>query len=269
MALAERLNDPGMLMEALFMPGATMFYRAQFADARACYEKAVAAYDDRERTRFWTAYTGHNAGVTHRCYLALALWHLGYPDQALKLDRETRELARTIGHAFSLGHAVDFTAFLCHYCRLGAEVQAAAEEEMAIGTEQGFQLWHALGTLHKGAGMLLQGRREEALPLLLKGFECLPGHRGGSARSVLPRHVGRCLHAVRALRGRAQGAGRRAGGCREERRPLPRGRAAPPQGRVAAGRVARPDCRRRRLLPPGHRDGPAPAEQGRGSCGPR
>jgi serine/threonine protein kinase/predicted ATPase len=170
MTLAERLNDPGMLMEALFMRGATMFYRAQFADARVCYEKAVAAYDDRERTRFWTEHTGHNAGVTHRCYLALALWHLGYPDQALRLDRETHELARTIGHAFSLGHAVDFTAFLRHYCRLGAEVQAAAEEEMAIGTEQGFQLWHALGTLHKGAGMLLQGRREEALPLLLKGF---------------------------------------------------------------------------------------------------
>jgi len=25
MAFAERLNDPGMLMEALFMPGVTMF----------------------------------------------------------------------------------------------------------------------------------------------------------------------------------------------------------------------------------------------------
>src|SRR5262249_8830438 len=37
-------------------------------------------------------------------------------------------------------------------------------------TEQGFQLWHALGTLHKGAGLLLQGRGEEALPLLLKGL---------------------------------------------------------------------------------------------------
>ncbi len=62
----------------------------------------------------------------------------------------------------SLGHALDFTAFFYHYCRLGTEVQAAAEEEMTIGTEQGFQLWQALGTLHKGAGMLLQGRREEA-----------------------------------------------------------------------------------------------------------
>jgi predicted ATPase len=170
MALAERRNDPGLLMEALFMRGATMFYRAQFAEARVCCEEALAAYDDRERTRFWSTHAGHNAGVTHRGYLALVLWHLGYPDQALRLDRETHELARTIGHAFSLGHAVDFTAFLCHYCRLGAEVRAAAGKEMAIATDQGFQLWHALGTLHQGAGMLLQGRREEALPLLLKGF---------------------------------------------------------------------------------------------------
>jgi class 3 adenylate cyclase/tetratricopeptide (TPR) repeat protein len=170
MTLAKRLNDPGMLMDALFMQGATMFYRAQFAEARACYEEALTAYDDRGRTRFWATHTGHNAGVTHRCYLALVLWHLGYPDQALRLDRETRELARTIGHAFTTGHAMDFTAFLCHYCRLGAEVQAAADEEIALATDQGFQLWHACGTLHKGTGMLLQGRREEALTLLLKGL---------------------------------------------------------------------------------------------------
>jgi serine/threonine protein kinase/predicted ATPase len=170
MALAERLNDPGMLMEALFMRGATMFYRGQFAEARACYENALAGYDDRGRTRFWATYSGHNAGVTHRCYLALVLWHLGYPDQARSLDRETRELARSIGHAFSTGHAVDFTAFLALYCRIGAEAQAAAEEELALATDQGFQLWHACGTLHKGAGMLLQVQREEALGFLLKGF---------------------------------------------------------------------------------------------------
>jgi class 3 adenylate cyclase/tetratricopeptide (TPR) repeat protein len=169
-ALAERLNDPGMMMEALFMPGVTLFYRAQFAGSRACHEKALAAYDDRQRTSFWTAYTSHDAGVTHRCYLALVLWHLGYPDQALQKAREALELARTIGHAFSLGHAVDFTAYLSSYCRLGAEVQAAAEEEITLGTEQGFQLWHALGMLHKGLAMLLGNRHEQGLPVLLKGY---------------------------------------------------------------------------------------------------
>jgi serine/threonine protein kinase/predicted ATPase len=187
MMLAERLNDPGMLMEALFMRGATMFYRAQFAEARACYEEAVTAYDDRARTKFWAAHTGHNAGVTHRCYLALVLWHLGYPDQALKLDRETRELARTIGHSFTTGHAADFTAFLSHHCRLGAELVAAAEEELALAADQGFQLWQACGTLHKGAGMLLVGRREEALPLLLKG---LSAFRATGTEVRVPSYLG-------------------------------------------------------------------------------
>ena len=88
MTLAEGVNDPGMLMEALFMRGATNFYRARFAAARADYEKAIALYDDPERTKSWMAATGHNASVTHRCYLALALWHLGYPDQAMEMARE-------------------------------------------------------------------------------------------------------------------------------------------------------------------------------------
>jgi tetratricopeptide (TPR) repeat protein len=137
--LAERLNEPGMLMEALFMPGVTMFYRGEFAGARAPFEKALAGFEDPEQTRFWTVYTGHNASVTHRCYLALTLWHLGYPDQALKLYRELRELARGIVHPFSLGHAIDFGAFLHQYCRLGDGVLEAAREELAIGTEQGFR----------------------------------------------------------------------------------------------------------------------------------
>jgi predicted ATPase len=187
MALAQRLRDPGMMMEALFMPGVTMFYRGQFADARAYYENALAAYDYRERTKVWTAYTGHDAGVTHRCYLALTLWHLGHPDQALELARQTCELARTIGHAFSLEHAVDFAAYVCHYCRLGAETQARGKEEMAIATEQGFPFWHALGTLHEGAGMLLQGQREESLTLLLRGFTAF---RATGAEVRVPSYLG-------------------------------------------------------------------------------
>jgi predicted ATPase len=187
LALAERLNDPGVWMEALFMPGVTMFYRAQFAAARGYFEKALAAYDDRERTKSWAAYTGHNAGVTHRCYLALALWHLGYPDQALRVGREACELARSINHPFSLGHAVDFLACLCQFCRLGAEAQAAGEEELAVAAEQGFPLWLALGTLHQAAGMLLQGRREEALPLFLKGLKAF---RATGAGVRVPYYLG-------------------------------------------------------------------------------
>jgi predicted ATPase len=187
MALAERVNDPGMLLEALFMQGVTMFYRGEYAAARASFEKAITSYDDRERTKAWAAHTGHNAGVTHRCYLALTLWQLGYADQARTVDRETRDLADRIGHAFTTAHAIDFTACLHQFCRVGAEVQRAAEQEIAIAAEQGFQLWHALGTLHKGAALSLEGRLDDAIPVLLEGLQSF---RATGAGLRIPYYLG-------------------------------------------------------------------------------
>jgi predicted ATPase len=176
-----------MLMEALFAQGVTKFYRGEYADARVDFEKAISSYDHRERTKAWAAHTGHNAGVTHRNYLALTLWQLGYADQAREVDTEARELADTIRHAFTTAHAIDFTACLYQFCRVGAEVQRAAEQEVALAAEQGFQLWQALGTLHKGAGMLLQGRTDDAIPVLLEGLQSF---RATGAGLRIPYYLG-------------------------------------------------------------------------------
>ena len=194
LAFAQSRNEPGLLMEALFMQAATRFYRGQFAEARRSHEQAIAAYDDRERTMFWTAFSGHNAGVTHRNYLSLALWQLGEPDAARKMDRDARELARSIGHAFSLGHAWDFTAFLAYHGRQASELLAAAEEEMALAAEQGFELWQALGTIHKGAGLLLSGRPAERLPVILSGLDAF---RATGAELRLPAYLGLLADAYR------------------------------------------------------------------------
>jgi predicted ATPase len=180
---AGQFNDPGIMMEALFMSGETMLYRADFAGARDQLASAVAEYDDRERTRFWAVHTGHDAGITCRSNLAVALWHLGYPDQALKVNQEMVRLAREIGHPFSLAYALHHTGWLCQYCLFGPEVQAAADEEIAIATEQGFSLWYATGTFFKGAGMLLENAAEAALPLLRKGLDAF---RATGAELTLP-----------------------------------------------------------------------------------
>src|SRR5262249_32977821 len=76
---------------------------------------------------------------------------------------------------------------LKRYCRLAAELQSAAEEEMAIGAEHGFQLWHALGVLHKSIAALHQGRRDEAVPQLLKGIAAF---RATGAEVRMPAYLG-------------------------------------------------------------------------------
>jgi predicted ATPase len=186
MKFAGRFTDPGMTMEALFLPGLPLFYLGEFASVRDHCGRAVTDYDDRERTKYWTTYIGQNAGVTHRCYLALALWHLGCPDQALEIDREMVELARTIGHPFSLVFALHHSSWLYQYCRRGTEAQAAADEQICITSEQGFGFYHASGMLFKGGGLLLQGRVEEALPLLLKGLD---SYRATGAGVSLPYYL--------------------------------------------------------------------------------
>ena len=70
-----------------------------------------------ERTRMWAVRVGEHAGVTHRCYLALTLWQLGYAEEALKVNREMLELARSIDHPFSLAYALHHTSWLYQYLR--------------------------------------------------------------------------------------------------------------------------------------------------------
>jgi predicted ATPase len=186
-AFGERLNDPGILMEALFLRGVTRLYRGDFAGTRDCCSLAIAEFDDRERTAFWAGLVGEDAGVTHRCYLALALWHLGFADQALQLNDEMLELAQGINQPFSLEYALHHTGWLHQHCRLGVRTHAAGNEQIRIATEQGFLFWHASGTLYAAGGLLLQGRLEQGLRLLQKGLEA---YRATGAELALPYYLG-------------------------------------------------------------------------------
>jgi predicted ATPase len=186
LAFGERLNDPGILMEALFLKGLTRLYRGDFSGARDCCARAIADFDDRERTAFWAALVGEDAGVTCRCYLALALWHLGCPQQALEINDRMLQLARTIDQPFSLEYALHHRAWLYQHSRLGLQAQTAGDEQVRIATEQGFRFWQASGTLYAAGGLLLQGRMEQGLRLLQKG---LGDYRSTGAELGLPYYL--------------------------------------------------------------------------------
>lgn len=185
---AKKLNDPGVWMEALFLMGVTLFYRGDFAGARQQYETALARYDDdHERTRMWAVRVGEHAGVTHRCYLALTLWHLGYAEEALKVSRKMLELARSIDHPFSLAYALHHTSWLYQYLRLPKEALAVCGEQIRFAADQGFPLFHATGIVYEAGASLLHGRAKQALPGLIKGLDA---YRATGAALALPFYFG-------------------------------------------------------------------------------
>src|SRR5258708_37710340 len=131
-AFAERLDHPDILMEALFLRGITRLYRGDFAAARTTCAEGLARFDDRERTAALAKLIGEDPGVTYRCYLALARWYLGFPDQALETSRELVELARSINHPFSVAYALHHTGWLHQHFRLGCQTQIAGEVLLEI-----------------------------------------------------------------------------------------------------------------------------------------
>src|SRR4029077_5830562 len=100
-------------------------YRGHLPGTPHCFPPTIPNLHHHPLTAFWAGLVGEDAGVTHRCYLALALWHLGFADQALKLNDEMLELARGINQPFSLEYALHHRAWLYQHCRLGMEAQAA------------------------------------------------------------------------------------------------------------------------------------------------
>jgi predicted ATPase len=109
--------------------------------------------------------TGQNSGVTLRCYLAWSLWQLGYPDQAFRHLREAVALGEELSHPYSLAYALGHLGRLQEYCRMGAEAQQTAEKVIALGTEQGFAFWQAIGALTMARCLLLHGQVEPAIGL--------------------------------------------------------------------------------------------------------
>jgi class 3 adenylate cyclase/tetratricopeptide (TPR) repeat protein len=181
---AEKIDDPGVWMEALFLMGVTLFYRGDFLGARNQYETALKLYDnDDDRTRRWAVRVGEHAGVTHRCYLALTLWHLGYAEQALAVSREMLGLARSIEHPFSLAYALHHTSWLYHNLRLPAEVLTASDEQVRFAADKGFPLFHATGIIYQAGASLLDGEPKAALSGLTRGLDA---YRNTGAALALP-----------------------------------------------------------------------------------
>jgi predicted ATPase len=95
---------------------------------------------------------------------------------------EALELARAIGHPFSLAYAQALSSWMHQYCRPGAEAEAAADELVRYSAEHGFTYWYDWGMLIKAGWMLLRREQEEGLALFLKRLDAF--HAGGAALCI-------------------------------------------------------------------------------------
>ena len=153
--LAERQNDPTLLLSAHDALGITYFHTGDLTQARSHLEHGLALYDPQKRRPNGFV---QDPGVVCLSYSAFSLCVLGSFGQAHDTVQQALLLARNLAHPHSLAYALGCAAIVSHMCRDEQATQAFAEETMTLSAEQGFAYWLAMGTiLHGGIEQILDG----------------------------------------------------------------------------------------------------------------
>jgi class 3 adenylate cyclase/predicted ATPase len=156
-------------------------YQGEFVSALEHARKAIELYDPvRHRSIAFRA--GTDMGVTSRGLAAWASWSLGYPDRALAYTHEAVQLARGLGHPFSLAYALFFESEIHNWRRDPRALQATADEVVAIAKAQGFPLWLGLGVALRSWSRAASGADPALIPEMMEGLALAvsTGIQGGS-----------------------------------------------------------------------------------------
>ena len=170
--LAERLPYPGLAMRGHWSMESTFTHLGQFALAIEHFEKALLLYDPERHLDDAFLYA-LNPGVAMPCLAAWALWFLGRPDQSLDRIQKALTLARELSEPNGLAHALVLAAILHQLRREEGMAQERAEAAIALSSEHGLVMYHAMATITRGWALIEQGRREQAIEQMRQGLAAL------------------------------------------------------------------------------------------------
>jgi predicted ATPase len=161
-------------------------FLGELAAAREHTAQGSALYRLQEHRSHAFLYGGHDPGVCCLSIDALALWHLGYPDQALQRSHEALTLAHKLAHPFSVVFALRWAAIVHQLLRDEQKAQEQAEALIALSSEQGFEHWLAGGTIFRGWVLTEQGQAEAGIAQICQG---MAGERATGAEFQRPYHL--------------------------------------------------------------------------------
>src|SRR3989442_1521952 len=170
LTLAQRQQASTLLLQGHHAEWTVLLFLGELAAAREHTEQGSALYRRQEHRSHAFPYGGHDPGVCCLNIEALALWFLGYPDQAFKKNFDALTLVQELAHPFSLAFALSFAALLYQVRRDGQASQERAEAALTLATEHGFPTWLALGTILRGWALAQRGQREEGIAQMREGM---------------------------------------------------------------------------------------------------
>jgi predicted ATPase len=182
--LSGQRNDSGGLVLGHESSGRNLVYVGRFALSRSHLEQVAALYDANSH-RSLAAQAGIHPQATSLGSLGIALFCLGYPEQASLQSNAAVAEARRLAHPTSLAVNLAFGARWLSLVGDNSTLGEWTDQLIAVSTEQSFAYWRALGTIYRGWVAVINGDVAEGISLLRNG---VAAHRATGAETGTPYH---------------------------------------------------------------------------------
>ncbi|HEX3860191.1 MAG TPA: adenylate/guanylate cyclase domain-containing protein [Stellaceae bacterium] len=173
--IAERVANPELSLQAHHSAWATWIWGGEFVRSQDHFREGIALYDPDKHRHHALMYGGHDPGVCGLGQNAVALWALGYPDQAAQSAGDGITLAERLAHVPSLLHALWFAAAVSHLRRDLATTRKHSERLMSLGSEHHFRQHKAIGGIFRGWVLTQTGSTQDGLVELRSSVDFYSG----------------------------------------------------------------------------------------------
>ena len=170
LALAQRLQDNDLLLQARSAIGNTLYYRGELLPAHSQLKRGMVLYHPQQHRSYILRY-GWDPGLACWRNMAWTLWVLGYPDQALHQSQGVLTVAQESMHPPTLVAALVFGARVHQHRREGRLTQQLTEAAMTLSRQQGFTQRLAAATILHGWALAAQGHVTEGVAEMRRGLD--------------------------------------------------------------------------------------------------
>ena len=172
LSVARRANDVDALIEAYYLSGIVACVMGNFISGRADLEECIRLYGTEERAAHRILY-GQDAKASALGWLAMGLWALGYPDEALERAKEALALVQDATQPFLLARGLAGVGFVHVFRGEPQGPDSPLLAAIALCVEQGFAYFHAVVSAFQGTNLVHLGRTEEGIALIQGNINAL------------------------------------------------------------------------------------------------
>jgi class 3 adenylate cyclase/tetratricopeptide (TPR) repeat protein len=167
--LVNQTQDSSLLAETHLILGSTCLFMGELPTARSHFQQG-ASLSDTHRAHARGVHQVVDPGVMCLCREALALWVLGYADQALLPLNQALTLAKTTGHAFDMAASLCYTAVVHAYRREFDAAHEYAEATIVFARGQKLAFFEPPALCFQGWALATQGAPELGLAKFREGL---------------------------------------------------------------------------------------------------